>query len=216
MNHRTWRDRLHALGPTVLRWGVAAVLILDGLRRTGWAPRSLAEVAPGMNTARPAEMLSQVVAAATQDGVQFTAQWANLLGIAELAASGLLFIGLLTRWVALPVAGLSAYGLVAGFSQPGLPSDAPAMALLGAAALSLMVSGGGFLSLRRRGRVQPPFVPQPVFHERGTVDFVHARGPSVGTRIKNWFARLRPRRSAPPVIPVRPARKWGLWRFKTS
>jgi uncharacterized membrane protein YphA (DoxX/SURF4 family) len=203
MNERTMRDRLHALGPLVLRVGIALVLLHDGLgRAAGMFDRS---AATAMDIDRPAVM--QAAALATPEGVRFSADWGSLLGLGELAASGLLFVGLLTRLVTLPILGVLGYGLTAGFPQTSMPANTGAMLLLGAACLSLLVSGGGCLALRRPRR-RAYVAETPLAHKKyaDTTEYEDDR-PRRTPRLRNWFGWWRKRRPAMQPV-MSPAKRW--------
>ena len=159
MNERTWRDRFHALGPLVLRVGIAAVLMGDGLHRIeGFLQQDSAATGPS-----EASALTRLVTAATPDGVQFVADWGSMLGAGELGAAGLLMIGLVTRLVVLPILGVIGYGLFAGFAQASMPTNDTTMWLLGAACVSLLASGSGCFAprLRRRKVIYQEVQPKP-------------------------------------------------------
>jgi len=203
MNERTMRDRLHALGPLVLRVGIALFLLHDGLgRAAGMFDRSAATV---MEIDQPAAM--QAAALATPEGVRFTADWGSLLGLGELAASGMLFLGLLTRLVTVPILGVLGYGLAVGFPQASMPANTAAMLLLGAACLSLFASGGGCLALRRPRRsvyVAETPLPRKKYVDSG--EYVEDR-PRRTPRLRNWFGWWRKRRR--PMQPVMsPTKRW--------
>ena len=187
MNERTWRDRFHALGPLVLRVGIAAVLMGDGLHRIeGFFQQDSAATGPS-----EASALTRLVTAATPDGVQFVADWGSMLGAGELGAAGLLMIGLVTRLVVLPILGVIGYGLFAGFAQASMPTNDTTMWLLGAACISLLASGSGCFAPRLRRRrvvyqeVQPK--PQPTINKQ---QFVYAK-PPLTQRAKHWFTNWR-------------------------
>lgn len=200
MNERTMRDRFHALGPLVLRVGLAIVLAHNGLQRTAGffeQDQTLATQAQAPPIAR---------AEATPTGVQLMADWSMLLGMGELAAAALLLIGLCTRLVVLPTLAVLGYGLFVGFPDPSLPANTMAMWLLAVACLSLLVSGGGSLALRRR-----KYVPAPVAQPSA---FVPDR-PPVTQRFRDWLGRRRTtERPAQPVAPATARRwKWGRRRL---
>ena len=122
MDPRTFRDKLHALGPLVLRVGIALVLLQDGLQRSVGIFEQDALPAVQAEEAAPADSL----AVASPEGVRVNADWGTLLGVGEVATGGLLFIGLFTRLVALPVLALLGYGLFVGFPYPELPTNTTA------------------------------------------------------------------------------------------
>lgn len=196
MNERTMRDRFHALGPLVLRVGIAFVLAHNGLERTAGMLQQ------NETLATQAEASAMTQATATPEGIQFSADWGLLLGVGELAAAALLLIGLATRLVALPILAVLGYGLFAGFPDASLPTNTMAMWLLAVACLSLLVSGSGSLALHRRRHMPAPPVQSK--------EFVHAR-PPVTQRIRDWFtcwrSRQRPVQPAPPT-----AARWWRWR----
>ena len=99
MNERTLRDRFHALGPLVLRVGIALILLCDGLQRP--AGMFQQDAATGVQTETGA--LTKAVATMTPDGIRFNADWVTLLRVGEVVAAGLLLVGLATRLVVLPV-----------------------------------------------------------------------------------------------------------------
>ena len=158
-----------------------------------------------------------VNAMATADGVQLNADWLSLLSIGDLAAAGLLLLGLGTRLVTIPTLAVLGYGLFRGFPQGSLPQDTVAMSLLGVACLSLLVSGGGALSLGRllfRRRVCVVNAPErpPTRDERRQADrFVCSTGTSWLGRVKDGLGRINPfgRRAHAEVST--PPRRWG-WR----
>jgi uncharacterized membrane protein YphA (DoxX/SURF4 family) len=139
------------IAPLVLRWCVAAVLIQNGLQRAMPAATD-----PGVQA---------VVADA--EGVSMSADWGNLVGVAELGVGGLLAVGFLTRAIALAVIAVMTYGGLVHYSEVGIAPAAlveqlsqvspGAMMLLAAAGASLLVSGCGCLGLdglrgRRRAK----------------------------------------------------------------
>jgi uncharacterized membrane protein YphA (DoxX/SURF4 family) len=203
------RDRFHALGPLVLRVGIALILLHNGLQRTAVmfkqnttpaVQTDAAALTEQTDTATP----TQPVVAATPEGVRFDADWALLLGVGELAAAGLLLIGLGTRLVVLPVLAVLGYGLFVGFAQASLPTNTAAMWLLAVACLSLLVSGGGSMAMRRRRRrARPPQAPAREEADQPR-EFVHAR-PPMTQRVRNWFAQ---RRMARHPVQAAPARRW--------
>ncbi len=204
MNERTVRDRFHALGPLVLRIGIALILVQNGLQRT--AVMFGHEGAPAMqaDTIVP----EQAVAATTPDGLQLRADWGMLLGAAELAAAALLLIGLTTRLVVLPTLAVLGYGLFAGFPEVLLPVNTTVMWLLAVACLSLFVSGGGSCALRRRWRGAGPQEAPPVVEQPAAArDFIQTRRP-LAQRIREWFGHWRtPRHPAQPAAAT-PTRRW--------
>ncbi len=195
---RTLSDRMHAIGPLVLRLGLAAVLAQHGLGLAG-------DLFDGRDSV---QTLIPDAAAATIDGVRISAGWVTLMGIGELLTSGLLVLGLLTRIVVLPMIGMAAYGVVQGFPTAGLPTNQAAMLLVGAAGLSLLISGAGCLALTRpRPRVvmyEVPVMEEPRVRRRET-DHVVSR-PSLGRRLFAWLRSLRPKQTF-----TRPKRGWRPW-----
>lgn len=207
MNERTLRDRFHALGPLVLRVGIALIFLCDGLRRT--AGMFQQDAASGAQTDTTA--LTKAVAAMTPDGIHFSADWASLLGVGEVAAAGLLFIGLATRLVVLPVLGVLSYGLFVGFAQASLPTNTTAMWVLAVTCLSLLVSGGGSLALRRRRHVlvmEAPPTRERLVQHRGPA---HA-GPPLAQRFRHWFTHWWTARHPAQLVAKAPVRRWAWWR----
>ncbi len=211
MNERTWRDRFHALGPLLLRVGIAAVLIGDGLHRIdGFFHQDATTTGPS-----EASALTRLVTAATPDGVQFSADWASMLGVGELGAAGLLVVGLLTRLAVLPILGVIGYGLFAGFTQASMPANDTTMWLLGAACVSLLASGSGCFAprLRRRKVIyqQAPPTPQPTITKQ---EFVYAK-PPLTQRVKHWFTNWRSRKQpAAQIATASSGRRWPWRRCK--
>jgi len=209
MNERTWRDRFHALGPLVLRIGIAAVLIGDGLNRVDgfFADPSVSAAEPAVTES------SEPAAAATAEGVRFSADWGSMLGVGELGAAVLLVSGLLTRLVVLPILGVTGFGLLSGFSQASMPTNATSMLLLGVASVSLLVSGAGCLAFRFRRRhvaydVAGPSAPGPT-PTRQT--FAYAKPPWI-QRVRNWLGGWRSRRPVTAqTASATVARRWP-WR----
>ena len=213
MNERTFHDRLHALGPFVLRVGIAVVLAHNGLQR---AVGMFRDDGPQTASAAVAEA-SQALGTVTPDGIRVHADWASLLGIGEIAVAGLLVLGFATRLVAIPTLALLGYGLIVGFPQGRLPHDATAMILLAVACLSLLVSGGGCLSLGRprlRSRshsAQPAQEPPANTGRYQPNRFVGMAHGSWTQRLKDWLGRLSPRRKHAQLEAASPAKRWH-WR----
>lgn len=208
MNERTWRDRFHALGPLVLRVGIAAVLLGDGMNRIdGFFHQEAVAMGPS-----EASTLARLVTAATPDGVQFSADWGSMLGAGELGAGGLLVIGFLTRLVVLPILGVIGYGLFAGFAQASMPTNDATMWLLGAACVSLLASGSGCFAprLRRRKVIyrQALQTPQPTITKQ---EFVYAK-PPLTQRVKHWFTNWRSRKQAATQLATASTGKRWPWR----
>lgn len=214
MTERTLRDRLHALGPLVLRVGIAVVLLQDGLQRTGVMSLDHGPATVQEDAADP----SQAAAVATADGVQLNADWLSLLGMGELAVAGLFLLGLGTRLVAIPMLAVLGYGLFQGFPQGSLPHNPMVMSLLGVACLSLLVSGGGAVSLGRmmfRRRVYVVDAPQqpPTRDERRQPDrFVCSRGRSWLRHLKDGLGRINPFGRRAHMQVSAPPRRWGWGR----
>jgi uncharacterized membrane protein YphA (DoxX/SURF4 family) len=212
MNERTMRDRFHALGPLVLRAGIALILLHNGLQRTAVMFKQNTTPAVQTDTAALIEQTdtaaaTQPVVAATPEGFRFDADWGLILGVGELAAAGLLLIGLGTRLVVLPVLAVLGFALFGASTQVPLPTNTTAMWLLVVACLSLLVSGGGSLAMRRRRRRALP--PQAPVREQADQprEFVHAR-PPMTQRVRNWFARRRAALHPVQAAPAAPARRW--------
>lgn len=208
MNERTWRDRFHALGPLVLRVGIAAVLLGDGMRRIdGFFHQEAVAMGPS-----EASTLARLVTAATPDGVQFSADWGSMLGAGELGAAGLLVIGFLTRLVVLPILGVIGYGLFAGFAQASMPTNDATMWLLGAACVSLLASGSGCFAprLRRRKVIyqQALQTPQPTITKQ---EFGYAK-PPLTQRVKQWFTGRRSRKHPAAQLATASSRRHWPWR----
>jgi uncharacterized membrane protein YphA (DoxX/SURF4 family) len=155
--------------------------------------------------------LTKAVAAMTPDGIRFSADWASLLGVGEVAAAGLLLVGLATRLVVLPVLAVLGYGLFVGFAQASLPTNTTAMWLLAVACLSLLASGGGSLALRRRRHVlvmeAPPTRERLVQHRNPA----HT-APGLAQRVRHWFTRWWMTRHPVQLAAKAPARRWAWWR----
>jgi uncharacterized membrane protein YphA (DoxX/SURF4 family) len=142
MNERSVRERLLHVSPLVLRLGVAAALAFHGVQQVN----GLVDGAAGQH------------ALADATGVNVSAAWHTVLGIAELCVAGLLTLGLFTRLATLPVlAGVvlvspllagSTESNISGLGEAGLgePSSL-ALMLLAATCLSLLISGCGCLGL---------------------------------------------------------------------
>ena len=211
MNERTNRDRFHALGPLVLRLGIAVVLAQQGLQHTA----ALFHAATPSSVQTGAATLIPASAAATMEGLRISADWGTVFGVGELVVAGLLLIGLLTRLVILAPLVVLGYGIFVGFPHASLAASSSAMWLLAVACLSLFVSGGGSLSLRRRRRApavatQPQ---QPQAQPAQPAGFVRQRMP-LTQRIGNWLsqrcvARQPARRAMTPQ-----ARRWPWQRRK--
>jgi len=146
MNERTIHDRLHALGPLVLRVGIAVVLLQNGVQRA--APMFHPTEAAPVETL--ATDVAQSTVAATSDGVLLNADWGSLFGLGEIAGAALLLLGFATRLVTAPVLVVLGYGLFSGFQPAWLPQNNAAMSLLAVACLSLLVSGSGRFGIRHR------------------------------------------------------------------
>lgn len=211
MNERTLRDRFHALGPLVLRVGIAAVLMGDGLNRID----GFFQPDPVAVEQSEASTLTRLVTAATPDGVQFGADWGSMLGAGELGAAGLLVIGLVTRLVVLPILGVIGYGLFAGFTQASMPTNDTTMWLLGAACVSLLTSGSGCFAPRLRRRkviyqeVQPK--PKPPISKQ---EFAYAK-PPLTQRVKQWFNEWRSsKQPAAQIAAAASTRRWPWRRIK--
>ena len=230
MNERTLRDRFHALGPLVLRVGIALILLQDGLGRTAavfrqtpasvvqtGATGSPADVSGPANAAAPLRDTAAIprnVAVATPEGIRFSADWASVLGIGELGAAAFLLIGLWTRLVALATLAVLGYALFVDLAPVSMPADAPAIWLLAAGFLSLLASGGGSLALRRRRR--PDRASQASFAREQpppTKEFVHRHVP-LTQRIRGWFRRRAAERHPEQPTPTRPTRRWSWGRRK--
>lgn len=207
MNERTLRDRFHALGPLVLRMGIAAVLMTNGLDRT----RGVFQEETVAVGSADATTLSRLVTAATPDGFHVSADWASMLGIGEILAAGLLVIGWITRLVVLPVVAVLGYGLIAGFNHQSMPTDTTSMALLAAACFSLLASGAGCMAVRRRGRkVSRAESPPALRRELTREEFVYSK-PPMTQRVRNWLARKRST-SQPAVTSMGARGKRWPWR----
>ena len=206
MNERTLRDRFHALGPLVLRVGIALVLLSNGLERSTGLFQQESVTSAEAGAAEPAK----TAAAMSLDGLRFSADWAVLLGVGEVLTAGLLLIGLATRLVVLPVLAVLGYGLYFGFPQASLPTNTMAMLFLAAGCGSLLVSGGGSFALRRRRHVlvfeTPPTVERVVQRREP----VHA-GPSLTQRVRHWFGRRWPARHPVQPAAAAPGKRWP-WR----
>jgi hypothetical protein len=104
--------------------------------------------------------------------------------------------------------GVAAYGVIQGFPAAGLPTNQAAMLLIGAAGLSLLISGAGCLALTRpRPRVvmyEVPVVEEPRIRRREAS--YAPPGKPLGRRISDWLQGLRPKQSF-----TRPKRRWRLW-----
>ncbi len=151
MNDKPASNRMLRIAPWVLRWCVAAVLIQNGLQR-----------------AMPAATDQEVQAVvADAEGVSMSADWGNLVGVAEIGVGGLMVVGFLTRAIALAVIAVMTYGGLVHYGEVGIAPAAlveqlsqvspGAMMLLAAAGASLLVSGSGCLGLdglrgRRRAK----------------------------------------------------------------
>ena len=120
MNERTSSDRLLRAAPLVLRWGIAAVLIYNGVNQ-----------AMAMFGAETGESFL-----ANGQGVELTANWASVLGIGQLAVGGLLFVGLFTRLTSLGVLGLVSYCVLVG-SGAMAPASAETAELAAQGAMDL-------------------------------------------------------------------------------
>jgi uncharacterized membrane protein YphA (DoxX/SURF4 family) len=209
MNERTIRDRLHAMGPFVLRLSLAAILIQDGLVRGASLIDTAAPAVTDVAEASPPTAVSAT-------GLQFHATWPALLGIGEVAVGALLALGLLTRVVVLPVLCGLAFVMVGGLEHPAAPTNAPAMMLLAAGCLSLMCSGPGCLALGRRRKivtgvvVEPPKAPKPPPHER----FVRP-GKSMVRRCRDGWAQWKSKRRWNREPRRRGGWKW-FWRTRRA
>lgn len=98
MNEKTSSDTLLRAAPLVLRLGVAAVLIYNGVNQT--------------MTMFGAETGESFLANA--QGVELAANWASLLGVGQLAVGGLLVVGFFTRLTSLAVLGAVGYCVLVG------------------------------------------------------------------------------------------------------
>ena len=155
MNNTMSSDRLLRIAPLVLRWGVAAILIYNGLQQV-----------TGMFGAERGESFLADIR-----GVELTANWESIVGAGQLAVGGLLAIGLLTRLTSLAVLGLAGYCVFAatgsaevetttaaaqetvGFAAQLFQTNGASLMMLAAVCGSLLVSGAGCLALdTRRGR----------------------------------------------------------------
>ncbi len=206
MNERTMRDRFHAMGPLVLRVGIAVVLLQSGIQNTAELFQR-ADV-PGLETADSTTLAVASGADVTPERVNFSLDWATILGIGELGTAGLLLIGLVTRLVVLPMLAVLAYGMTVGFPAALPPVNATTMLLLGVAGLSLFVSGGGCLAVRRRRRHPQTTESAPVRKKyEEPREFVRTRRP-VTQRVRDWFSR---RRGGQPAyaMPLKRRRWWG-------
>lgn len=193
--------------------GIAVVLLQDGLQRTGVMSPDHSPATVQEDAADP----SQTAAVATADGVQLNADWPSLLGMAELAVAGLFLLGLGTRLVAISMLAVLGYGLSQGFPPGSPPQNPMAMSLISVACLSLLVSGGGALSLgrmmfRRRACVLDAPQQPPTRDQRRQPDhFVGPRGTSWLGHLKDGLGRINPfgRRAYMEVSP--PPKRWR-WR----
>ena len=216
MTERTMRDRMQSLGALVLRVGIAAVLLQNGLERAG----GLFELGDPQAAHVEAAGQAQPAAVATDEGVQLSMNWASLLGVGELLAAGLLFVGLGTRLVVVPVLAMVGYGLFHGFPDGPLPQNVTVLSLLGVAGVSLLISGGGACSLGRavcrRGRKTADPMQEPQARGRGDDGrrdrerFVCSRGPSWLTRARGSLGRINPFGRRARVEVAAPAARW--WR----
>ncbi len=206
MNERTVRDRMHALGPLVLRVGIALVLLQSGLQ---YVDGLLAKSAPNAEAVGLAEAATLHIAGAdiTPERVNFSLDWRSVLGIGELGTACLLFIGLFTRLAVMPMLVLLIYGMTAGFPDVLPPANPTTLLLLGVAGLSLFVTGGGCLCLgRRRCVTKTKEMPPARDRAEQPREFVRTRQPLI-QRVREWFAR---RRSTQPVyaMPLKRRRWW--------
>ncbi len=149
-------NRLLRAGPLVLRWGVAGILLYNGWNQ-----------ASGMFGAETTESFL-----ADMPGIELSANWGSVLGCAQLAVGGLLFLGLFTRVVSLGVlagVGYCIYSAVTGAppipeaataasTQPAVSvatqlfeSSGASLLLLAVACASLLFTGAGTISLDTRG-----------------------------------------------------------------
>jgi len=157
----TVSERMLRVGPMALRWGLAAILIYNGFNQVS-----------GSFGAETGESFL-----ADAQGIELSANWGSVLGVAQLAVGALLAVGLFTRITSLAVlatVGFSAYSGITGTApDPQVLTDAvtttgataPAMniagqlfqanggalLLLAAACASLLFSGAGCLSWDTRG-----------------------------------------------------------------
>jgi uncharacterized membrane protein YphA (DoxX/SURF4 family) len=144
MNENPSTDKLLRLAPLVLRIAVAAVLVLNGMGRL----------------AGGAELNVTQSVTADAAGVSVDANWDTVTAVAEFAIAGLLTIGWFTRLTTILVLGCIGYAAsLSATSATGetinrlaelYQSSGPAFLFLGAACLSLLVSGPGCLGLDGR------------------------------------------------------------------
>ncbi len=148
MNESTASNRLMRIAPLVLRLGIAAILI-----RGGWE-----QVAPSFS-GETGETLST-----DTEGVDVSANWNTLMGVASCGVGGLLAVGFLTRIVSLAVVGGVGYGAYEACTSVSVDGEtlntaaqtfeasSGALLLLAAACASLLISGAGCLALDTRHR----------------------------------------------------------------
>ena len=187
MNTPTGSGKLNSLAPLLLRLGVAGILAYSGMQKLGGpaepvepaTPAPTEAVAPAndpQDLANPQDVYDNVVGQAKgavvaepngadpvildDEGLKVDANWFTVLGIGEIAFAVALFVGLLTRFVALGGVTAVAYGAWASmphaddvqalnFVQRIYESNSLAMLLLGAICLTLLVTGSGPLGLDR-------------------------------------------------------------------
>ena len=149
MIEQTSAGRHLYLAPLVLRLGLAGVLAYSGYGQI--APASGEETSQSLT--------------ADEEGVALLANWDSVIGAGQLAVGALLLVGFWTRWVSLAVLGTLGYGGYVAMSTAGaesvnqmaqlFDSNRGAILLLGAAFLSLLVSGAGCVGLDcRKQRLQ--------------------------------------------------------------
>jgi len=128
-------DRLVRVGPLALRWGLAAILIYNGLNQLS-----------GSFGAESGETFS-----AHTRGVELSANWSSILGAAQMGVGALLTVGLLTRLTSLAVLaaiGFSAYSAMTGTPPPTeAATDAASAPALNVAGQIFEANGGPLLLL---------------------------------------------------------------------
>ena len=135
------------IAPTILRLLLAAVFCIHGVLETfGWMG------GPGWNTA-----LARLT---SPHGLNLSYPVAVLAIAAETVGGAGMFLGFLTRVMALAIICVMAVTVAAEYGRPGFaaPEDYEYPLILGAVAFSLLCSGGGRFSVDRiiARRLLPP------------------------------------------------------------